>query len=239
MVIGGFMIGWPIWARFPGPFTISADSRSVDAEGIATAQWTLAALGPNNREVADRSQRLIEGTYGHQEAVSGYGNTYVDNSAANGDGSCPNLLFFNSANNNCVSVDSKQLIIAPDLLPHPAVPGQPLTPDPQAIAFDGDVNYVIFDRRIFAGLPASGIYVERGELGRFGGPLDLTDPDQGVNAAPGSGPGPSQLAQISKHEGRLNKYDGGPTGTGWPGVNRIYDSGDMQVYDISVWGSWK
>jgi hypothetical protein len=23
------------------------------------------------------------------------------------------------------------------------------------------------------------------------------------------------------------------------GVDRIYDSGDIQVYDISVWASWK
>ena len=231
MVIGGFLIGWPIWARFPGPFTISADSRSVEAEGIATAEWTLAALGPNNREVADRSQRLLQGTYGHQEAITGYGNTYIDNSLANGDGSCPNLLFFNRADNNCVSVDSKQLIETPSLGPHE-----------RAIAFDGDVDYVVFDRRIFAGLPASGVYIERGENNRVDpltgkvGPVDLTDPDPGAPA--GSGPGPS-LAEIENHRGRLDKWDGGPGGGGLAGVERIYDSGDMQVYDISVWGASK
>ena len=237
MVIGGFLIGWPIWARFPGPYTISADSRSVDAEGIAAAQWMLAARGPNNREVADRSQRLIQGTYGLQHAVTGYGNTYIDNSAANTSGSCPHILFINAANDNCVAVDAKQLIITPSFIPNPG------TPSAQAIAFDGDINYVIFDRRIFAGLPASGIYVERGELNRFGGPLDLTDPDVALNGkpagAPGSGPGPTQLAQIALHAARLDKWDGGPDVPGFQGVDRLYDSGDMQIYDISVWASWK
>jgi len=212
MVIGGFLIGWPIWSRFPGPFTISADSRSVEAEGIATAQWTLAALGPNNREVADRTQRGLQGTYGLQEAITGYGNTYIDNSTANGNGSCPNLLLLTGAGNNCVSVDSKQLIISPQL-----------GPSERAIAFDGDVKYVVFDRRIFSGLPASGVYIERGELNRNGGPLDLTDPGQPVI-----------------HADRLNKWDIDPlTGTTRAGVDRIYDSGDIQVYDISVWGSSK
>jgi hypothetical protein len=232
MIIGGFLIGWPLWARFPGPFVISADSRSVEAEGLATAQWTLATLGPNNREVADRSQRLIQGTYGHQEAISGYGDTYIDNSANPADSSCPSLPFVNNVVNNCIAVDAKQLIVSPTLGPHE-----------RAIAFDGDVHYVVFDRRIFAGLPASGIYVERGELAKNLGPLDLTDPNvalpDGTPAgAPGSGPGP-QRAQIANHIGRLYKWDGGPDQPGLPGVDRIYDSGDIQIYDISVWGSSK
>jgi hypothetical protein len=237
MVIGGFLIGWPIWGRFPGPFVISADSRSVDAEGIAAAEWSLAEIGPNKREVADRSQRLLQGTYGLQQAVTGYGNTYIDNNQPAADSSCPNLAILNEANTNCVSVDSKALIITPNL-----------GPSEQAVAFDGNVQYVVFDRRIFAGLPASGIYVERGEVSQNGGPLDLTDPDVAKKdangqvttpaGAPGSGPGPQQT-QIENHEARLDKFDGGPNVPGMKGVDRIYDSGDIQIYDISVWASWK
>jgi hypothetical protein len=231
MVIGGFLIGWPIWGRFPGPFVISADSRSVDAEGIAAAQWSLAEIGPNHREVADRSQRLIQGTYGLQQAVTGYGNTYIDNNQPAVDSSCPNLAVLNAANTNCVSVDSKALIITPSL-----------GSSEQAVAFDGNVEYVVFDRRIFAGLPASGIYVERGEVNQNGGPLDLTDPNVATPTepagAPGSGPGPQQR-QIENHQGRLDKWDGGPNVPGLKGVDRIYDSGDIQIYNISVWASWK
>jgi hypothetical protein len=232
MVIGGFLIGWPIWGRFPGPFVISADSRSVDAEGIAAAEWSLDEIGPNNREVADRSQRLLQGTYGLQQAVTGYGNTYIDNNQSAALSSCPNLALLNEANTNCVSVDSKALIITPNL-----------GSSEQAVAFDGNVRYVVFDRRIFAGLPASGIYVERGEVNRNGGAVDLTDPDQApparVAGPPGSGPGPTQQAQIQAHQDRLDKWDGGPNVPGMAGVDRIYDSGDIQVYDVSVWASWK
>ncbi len=75
------------------------------------------------------------------------------------------------------------------------------------------------------------------------GPLDLTDPDVALNGKPagppGSGPGPTQLAQIANHQARLDKWDGGPGLPGFPGVDRLYDSGDMQIYDISVWASWK
>jgi hypothetical protein len=245
MIIGGFLIGWPIWGRFPGPFIISADSRSVDAQGIAAAQWSLAVLGPNGRQVADRSQRLLQGTYGLQQAVTGYGNTYIDNNQPANQSSCIDLGALNNANTNCVSVDSKQLIIAPTLAQAPGA----TTPSLQAIAFDGFVRYVVLDRRIFAGLPASGIYVERGELNQNGGPLDLTDPDlarpatngQPAQAAgpPGSGPGPNQLTQIERHRGRLDKWDGGPNVPGVVGVDRLYDNGNIQIYDIGVWGSWK
>ncbi len=245
MIIGGFLIGWPIWGRFPGPFIISADSRSVDAQGIAAAQWSLAVLGPNGRQVADRSQRLLQGTYGLQQAVTGYGNTYIDNNQPADESSCVDLGALNNANTNCVSVDSKQLIISPTLTQPPGA----TTPSLQAIAFDGFVQYVVLDRRIFAGLPASGIYVERGELNQNGGPLDLTDPDAFVPAAngqpaqpagpPGSGPGPNQVTQIERHRGRLDKWDGGPNVPGVVGVDRLYDNGNIQIYDIGVWGSWK
>ncbi len=242
MIIGGFLIGWPLWARFPGPFELSADSRSVEAEGLATAQWSLAVLGPNNREVADRSQRLLQGTYGHEEAITGYGDTYTDNSVAAADSSCPNLLFLAPAANNCVAVDAKSLIISPTL-----------GPSERAIAFDGDVHYVVFDRRLLTGLPASGIYVERGEV-KDGKALDLTDPDLPRNGqpggAPGSGPGPTQLSQMKKHLDRLYKWDYDPldlrtlganpaSDPGRTGIDRIYDSGDIQIYDISVWASSK
>ncbi|MCS6800894.1 MAG: hypothetical protein NZ773_02995 [Dehalococcoidia bacterium] len=67
----GLVVGWPYWARLPGPYLVSADTRSIEAEGRAAAQWTREALGRDNRMAADRINRLLQNAYGEQRIVHG------------------------------------------------------------------------------------------------------------------------------------------------------------------------
>jgi hypothetical protein len=71
--LGGVAVGWPPpWARMPGPYLPAADSRSIEREGLAAAEWTRALLGPDNRLIADRTNRLLMGAIGEQRPVTGY-----------------------------------------------------------------------------------------------------------------------------------------------------------------------
>ncbi len=67
--IGGFQAGWAYWARLPGPYLVSADTRSIEAEGIAAADWTAAHLAPNSRLIADRINGLLMGAFGRQYVI--------------------------------------------------------------------------------------------------------------------------------------------------------------------------
>lgn len=67
---GGVIVGWGPWARMPGPYRISADSRSVEAHGIEAAKWVRETLGPDHRVIADRIQMRLMCTYGHQRPVT-------------------------------------------------------------------------------------------------------------------------------------------------------------------------
>jgi len=64
--VGGPIVGWARWARLPGPYLVSADARSIEAESLAAAHWARAVLGPNNRMAADRANRLLMLSYGRQ-----------------------------------------------------------------------------------------------------------------------------------------------------------------------------
>ena len=68
--LGGAIIGWPPWARLPGPYLVAADTRSVEPLGIAAAEWAKTFLGPGNRVGADRINRLLMATYGEQRVVT-------------------------------------------------------------------------------------------------------------------------------------------------------------------------
>jgi hypothetical protein len=70
---GGVVVGVPVWARLPGPYLVGADQRSIEPESIAGAEWTKVNLGPDNRFLADRSNRLLLGTIGQQHVVTGAG----------------------------------------------------------------------------------------------------------------------------------------------------------------------
>lgn len=73
LLLGGVAIGSPSWQRLPGPFLVGADSRSISAEGLAVADWANEYLGPDHRFVADRTNRLLLGSYGHQIVVFAHG----------------------------------------------------------------------------------------------------------------------------------------------------------------------
>jgi hypothetical protein len=72
LTVGGVLVGTPGWARLPGPYLVSADTRSIDLEGIAATEWTQSYLGSHNRMVADRVNRILLSAYGEQDMVTTY-----------------------------------------------------------------------------------------------------------------------------------------------------------------------
>jgi hypothetical protein len=74
---GGTLVGWPPQLLLPGPYLVGADSRSIDAAGVAAATWTRDRLGPDHRFGADRTNRNLLGTYGGQYPVSDYNDGVV------------------------------------------------------------------------------------------------------------------------------------------------------------------
>lgn len=69
--IGGTLIAMgSSYESLPGPYAVSADSLSVEPEGIEAATWTLAYLGPNNRIGTDRINQMLMSTYGDQRIVT-------------------------------------------------------------------------------------------------------------------------------------------------------------------------
>ena len=58
--LGGYVLGiGPNWARLPGPYMPSADSRSMDAENLAAVQWAGQALPAGSRLGADRVSAIL------------------------------------------------------------------------------------------------------------------------------------------------------------------------------------
>jgi hypothetical protein len=53
--LGGVMLGsGPDWEKLPGPYLVSADPRTQDAETLAAVRWAATHLPPGSRIVADR-----------------------------------------------------------------------------------------------------------------------------------------------------------------------------------------
>jgi len=69
VTLGGVVLGTAPATRFPGPFIVGADARSITDEGVDTALWERAVLGPERRIAADRVNRLLAGSYGHAHVV--------------------------------------------------------------------------------------------------------------------------------------------------------------------------
>jgi hypothetical protein len=66
----GLVNGWPPYSeRLPGPHQVAGYERSVGPAEIATAQWTLAVLGPGNRFATDFGSAPVLGSYGDQSPV--------------------------------------------------------------------------------------------------------------------------------------------------------------------------
>lgn len=70
---GGVIVGWPIWARLPGPYLVIADTRSVEAESLGLADWARGHLARDTRVLADRTNRLLLGSYARLHPVTAYG----------------------------------------------------------------------------------------------------------------------------------------------------------------------
>ncbi|HYL40140.1 MAG TPA: hypothetical protein VET90_02420, partial [Candidatus Binatus sp.] len=69
LAIGGVVIGSSPQTRFPGSYLVEADSRSIDQQSIVAATWSNAVLGPNQHIAADRDNRLLLGSLGHQDVI--------------------------------------------------------------------------------------------------------------------------------------------------------------------------
>ncbi len=71
LFIGGVVAGsGPDWGRFPGPYLVSADARSIDPEGVTAAEWAYAHLGPGRRVATDRVDSMLMLTYGDQRVIT-------------------------------------------------------------------------------------------------------------------------------------------------------------------------
>lgn len=68
-ILGGAVIGAAPATRFPGPYLVGADTRSIDNESTSAAQWARQLLGPHRRIAADRVNRLLMGSYGEADIV--------------------------------------------------------------------------------------------------------------------------------------------------------------------------
>jgi hypothetical protein len=69
VTLGGAVIGSAPATRFPGPYLVIADTRSVDNEITSASAWARSTLGTNQRLAADRIDRLIMGSYGEMNVV--------------------------------------------------------------------------------------------------------------------------------------------------------------------------
>jgi hypothetical protein len=68
MISGGVVNGWGAAVR--SKFQISADGQSIEPLGIAVAEWSREFLGEANRIVADRTNSILQSTYGRQDVLS-------------------------------------------------------------------------------------------------------------------------------------------------------------------------
>jgi hypothetical protein len=58
--VGGHLMGsGPDWARLPGPYLVSADGRSMDAETLAAVRWASGGIPAGSRIGADRVSSVM------------------------------------------------------------------------------------------------------------------------------------------------------------------------------------
>lgn len=69
VTLAGGVIGAAPATRFPGPYLVGADSRSIDNQSVDAAAWVIEKLGPNRHIAADRVNRLLMGTYARADVV--------------------------------------------------------------------------------------------------------------------------------------------------------------------------
>jgi hypothetical protein len=79
-ITGGIVIGMPRWARFPGGYLVSGDTRAIQPESHVASQWLLRTYGPGRRVVGDLTNGLVMGSYGRQAIVQGLSFVYFGDS---------------------------------------------------------------------------------------------------------------------------------------------------------------
>ncbi|WP_375387381.1 hypothetical protein [uncultured Amnibacterium sp.] len=68
--LGGVVLGsGPASSQLPGPYQVSADARSVDADNVAAATWEATGLPDGSVVFADRTASLLAAADGEQDAV--------------------------------------------------------------------------------------------------------------------------------------------------------------------------
>lgn len=68
--LGGVVLGaGPTARQLPGPYLVSADARSMDADNLAAAQWLAGFVPPDSRVFADRIGGLLASSDGRQFTV--------------------------------------------------------------------------------------------------------------------------------------------------------------------------
>jgi hypothetical protein len=78
LLFDGLANGWPpYWERMPGSHQVAGFERSVGPEEVATAQWTLSALGPSNRFASDIGIYPLLIGYGDQDPLQDVGSLYT------------------------------------------------------------------------------------------------------------------------------------------------------------------
>lgn len=68
--MGGVVAGQSPDARLPQPYRAAAGARSIENQGILTADWARTVLGANNRMAGDRTMTNLLGSYGAQRMVA-------------------------------------------------------------------------------------------------------------------------------------------------------------------------
>ncbi|MBX0326318.1 hypothetical protein K2Z83_01245 [Oscillochloris sp. ZM17-4] len=69
ILMGAIVIGIPPWARMPGPYALMGDTRGIQPESIAAADWARPRLDRSYNLVADKTNWLLMGSYGEQNPV--------------------------------------------------------------------------------------------------------------------------------------------------------------------------
>jgi len=78
LLFDGLANGWPpYYERLPGAHQVAGFERSVGPQEIATADWTLWALGPGNRIAADFGIYPVLAGYGDQNPLQEVGYLYT------------------------------------------------------------------------------------------------------------------------------------------------------------------
>ncbi len=70
--VGGIMVGHAHWAITGGSYLVTADTRSIDPQGIEAGLWAAEALAPDSRILTDRINRLLMAAYAPIRPVTAF-----------------------------------------------------------------------------------------------------------------------------------------------------------------------